>query len=236
MTVVPRSYSRQIGATSCESDTVRCGKRSARRARAATSCSGFRYEKRKQTATAGCSPPAASRFSSERRERLEVDRVEDATLLVEALADADAVGPVRERGGLAPVEVVVVLAVDPLDVEDVLEPLRRQVHDARASAGQDGVDADRRPHDHEADLGRVEAGGIEGGVDRGDRVLRIGGNLRDVPAAGCLVDRDEIRERSSGVDPDRDPHPWMIVSIRASARRERRRSDRAVYRARRCER
>ena len=71
------------------------------------------------------------------------------------------------------------------------------------------------------DLGRVEAGGIERGVDRGDRVVRIGGHLRDMPASGLLVDRDEIRERSAGVDPDRDAHPGRSYPSVLSDRRGR---------------
>src|SRR4029079_792854 len=90
-----------------------------------------------------------------RLEGVHVERYQDAALLVEPLADAEAVTPSNERCRLAPVEVVVVLPVDPLDVGDVLEPLRRQVEDVGATSGEDGVDPDRRPDHNRLDRLRL---------------------------------------------------------------------------------
>ena len=67
-------------------------------------------------------------------QRLAVERL-DSRPPRPAARRADAVAPPHHRRGLAPAEVVVVLAVDALDERDVLEAARRQVDDARARAG-----------------------------------------------------------------------------------------------------
>ncbi len=108
-----------------------------------------------------------------RAERVDIERRQDAALFVEPLDDAEAVPPADERRGLAPVEVVVVLAVDPLDVGDVLEAFRRQVEDPRAAPREDGVDADRRAHDDRLDRAGVDPGLGERGRDRADGIVRV---------------------------------------------------------------
>ena len=218
--VVPRSYSRQIGATSCESETGRSGKRSRSRSRVARSCSGFRYENSRHTATAtGPSAVRAEALGDAIAEPGEVDRLEHAALLVDPLGDRNAVGTVHQRLGLAPVEVVVVLAVDPLDVRHVLESPGREVEDARALAREHGVDADRRADHDEADVRGVEPRRLDRRGDRGHRVGRVRRHLRDVPAAGRIIDRDEVGERSTGVDSHSDSHSATLPTLRACPRR-----------------
>ena len=139
-------------------------------------------------------------------ERVGVEGLEHAALLVQSLRDADAVPPAHERRRLAPAEVVVVLAVDALDVRDVLEALRRQVEDARTSAREHGVDPDRRPDDDELDVDRVDRRVRERGGDGRDGIVGSRGNLGE-RGAPLVVDRHEVGERAARVDADPDPHP-----------------------------
>ena len=150
-------------------------------------------------------------------EPLQVDRLEHAALLVDALRDGQAVGAVHQRLGLAPVEVVVVLAVDPLDVGHVLEARGRQIEHARAAAGQHGVDADRGADDDERHVRRVEPGRAERRGDRSDRIGGVRRHLGDVPAPAGVVDRDEVGERAPGVDSDSDSHA-ATLPVRADRR------------------
>ncbi len=110
-------------------------------------------------------------------------------------------------------EVVVVLAVDPLDVRDVFEALGREVEDTRALACEHRVDADRRADDDEADIGRIEPGRAERIRDRGDRIGRVGRHLGDEPAAARVVDCDEVGERATGIDPHSDSHAGDSTGI-----------------------
>ena len=138
-------------------------------------------------------------------ERLNVDRHEHVAGLVHPLRDPEAVAPADEGRRLAPVEVVVVLAVDALDVRDVLEALGRQVEHPGAAAGEDGVDADRRSDDHRFDLARIDRCLPQHRGDGRDGVAGIGRHLREERAA-VVVDRDQVGERPAGVDAHPDPH------------------------------
>ncbi len=145
-----------------------------------------------------------------------VERDLRPSLFVQTLDHAEAVRSLDQRDGLSPREVVVVLAVDPLDEGDVLEPTGREVDDPRTGSRQDGVDADRRPDDDERDLAGIDPRGLERRADRRDRIVPAGRDLGDGQAPGLLVDRDQVGEGAAGVDPHADAHPYSGSSMTKS--------------------
>ena len=213
---MPRSYSRQIGAISCESETDTSV---AERLADGELVVGVQVREEEAHGHREVAVGVAAVLGDGRAHLVGVERAHDGALGVESLVDADAVPAARERGGLAPREVVVVLAVDPLDVRDVLEALRGEEEDARAAAREDGVDADRRPDDDEGHVPWIELGLLEGGGERLDGPRRVRGDLRDVPRAAVLVDGDEVREGASRVDAYANahvPNPQSVVLNPAS--------------------
>ena len=91
---------------------------------------------------------------------VEVERHELGAFLIEPLENANAVGAAYERCRLLPREVVVALAVDPLDVGDVLETLRRDVHNGRTVAREHGVDPDRGSYHREVNVPGPQIGAL----------------------------------------------------------------------------
>ena len=104
--------------------------------------------------------------------------------------------------GLDPLQVVETLAVDALDVEDVLEPSGCDEHRRRATPLDEGVRGDGRPHDEGVDLApRVDLGPLQGLESRPGRLGRRGGDLLEAHLT-ARSDGDQVRERPPGVDAD----------------------------------
>ena len=125
---------------------------------------------------------APSRSSSLANQVIEVERHEFGVPSSSSRSDhPDTVGSAHERCRLLPGEVVMALAVDPLDVGDVLEPLRRDVDDGCAAACQHRVDSDGGSHNRKVDIRGFQIGACKGGRDGSDRIDRIRWNLRQGP-------------------------------------------------------
>ena len=127
-----------------------------------------------------------------------VERREGLALVAHPLGDLEPEPPWDKRLRLRVGEVVEVRPVRALDLEHVPEPLRRQERGRGALPLRERVDDHGRPVGEELD--RAEVG-------LGDRVhhalLEAAGSgraLRKPHAAACLVEVDEVGERSADVD------------------------------------
>ena len=116
-----------------------------------------------------------------------------------------AVAPLHQRLGLDPGDVVVALALAPLDEGHVAKPGRGQVGDRGALALEDRVGGDGGAEADVADGAHI-AGAIEPVDDAVDRVSRCGKGFPDVDCLGFRVVADEIREGSAHIDPDQIAH------------------------------
>ena len=142
-----------------------------------------------------------------------VQRRDDAALVVDALAHAEAVAP-RDAGlRPAPAQVVGMGPRDAADQRDVLEARAAQIEDARARALEAGVGRDGRAEHEVAHRLRRDARAVEGiehadlGRRRGARPLR-----HDDPAA--LVDGDEVSVGAPGIDTDTQHRPPLPARLR----------------------
>ena len=100
--VLARSYSRQTGDTSWESEIVASGLTARTYSAIRFSWSGNRYEKRQQTATTGGSSPACSSHSRIGSRVGLVQRLDLATVLVDAAHDSNAVTPSGRAAWVSP--------------------------------------------------------------------------------------------------------------------------------------
>ena len=187
MTVVEaRSYSRNSGAISCEATTCADGWRRLSSAATVRSCSGWRNEKRRQTAIAS----ASSSGSESRSSGASSPSLPDPPFHADAVLERDE----RRRMRLAgPVEVRPRL---PPEVQQVLEPCRGHERRPRAAALEERVRRDRRPVGEAADP--LEADRRRCG-EHGRLLAPRGRHLRRPYAA--VLDEDGVRERPTDVDP-----------------------------------
>ena len=158
-TVEKRSYSRYCGKTSDETERNASGNSSRTISATRCSCSGFRNEKRKQTATD--STPASFSFLTCSRARLLVERDQYRPVLRDPLGNRQPVAAPDDRIAL-PGEILVVREVEGLlvagDVEDVAVALGRDHPDLRAVVLDHDVRGDRRPVEHLVELVGWDAG------------------------------------------------------------------------------
>ena len=128
MTVLPRSYSRQIGATWCDRETGTPGKRCVQEV-AQPQLMG-RVDVGEEEADGdgdvalGIVGDARCDAAGEVLQRFVGERDERPAMEVEPLRHPKAVAALDQRLRLGPLQREVVFAVHALDVRDILEPLR----------------------------------------------------------------------------------------------------------------
>ena len=121
------------------------------------------------------------------------------------LVDLVAVAPLDQGLRLDPGDVVMALALAPLDERHVAKARGGHVGDRGALALEDRVGRDRGAEADVVDRPRI-AGAVQAVEDAVDRVGRGGEGLPDVDRAGLGIVAHEVGERTAHVDPDQAAH------------------------------
>ena len=156
MVVEVRSYSRISGQTSQESEIATPGSSSARMAPARRSCASLVKLCRKQTATASILRARSSAATV--AHRLLVERQKHRAVGRHPLGHAEAQVARHQRLGPLHVDVVLLEAVLPGDLEGIAEALGGDQRGVRALALDQRVGGERRAVHDEADVGRPALG------------------------------------------------------------------------------
>jgi len=140
------------------------------------------------------------------RQRLLGQRRHDGAVFVHAFLDPQTVPVLAERVRLDPAEIVVVLAVQALNEQDILEPGRRDIEDPRPGALVQRIRGDGGAQDQEVDLARRNPRPFQS-VEH--RLLGRGRRRRPFrgdDALGGGLERNQVRKRAAGVDADAVSH------------------------------
>ena len=209
MVVLARSYSRQSGEMSLDTETGTPGSRSRSSRASARSWAGFAYEKRRLTAMATPATAPSIRRSTAAATRSSSplgEGTQHGAVAGHALVHAETVAARDERLRLQPLQVVRVLLVDALDVGDVLEAGGGQIDDPRTGALEHGIGADRGAEHQQRHLVERSIEARQHVEHRLPRVVRRRWPLRELQRAGALVQRHQVGEGAPGVDPDSRAH------------------------------
>ena len=134
----------------------------------------------------------------------------------DASPDLDGVLQRGEGLGLGPDDPARQAAGDerPRDLQHLAEPVGGHEADPGALALEDGVGRDRRPVEHVADRGALDARGGARLVDAAQHphglVLGRGGGLGAERRAGVLVDQQDVGERATHVDSEPVGHAALL--------------------------
>ena len=137
---------------------------------------------------------------------VEVERLEHASLVVEALGYLETEAARHQGRRLLQVHVVEARADLAADLEDVAEASRHQHADPRRLALDDRVRRDRRGVDHGGHVAATRLALGEAALERGHealrRILRGREHLDDADGAGLAVDQRGVGEGAADVDAD----------------------------------
>ena len=200
MVVEVRSYSRISGQTSQLSEIATPGSSSARMAPARRSCASLVKLCRKQTATA--SILCRAQLGRDLAHRLLVERQQHGAVGRDALGHAEAQVARHQRIGPLHVDVVLLEAVLPGDLQRIAKARRRHQRRARALALDQGVGGERRAMHDQPDLGRRALGLGQHGAHALDHAAfgRIGRG-QHFDGMGLVVHlEDDVGERSADID------------------------------------
>ena len=150
-------------------------------------------------------PAQCPDFAGNGADAVGVERVVDLAPRQNTPVHLVAVAPFHQRLGLDPGDVVVALALAPLDEGDVAKPGGGQVGDRGALALQDRVGRDGGAEADVADGVHV-AGAVQPVDNPVDGVGRCGECLPDVDGLRVGIVTNEIGEGSAHVDPDQVAH------------------------------
>ena len=142
------------------------------------------------------------RFGDRRR----VGGQEGVARMVDPLGQSDPAfgGDLRGTTGRQ-VEPVEMLASGAADIQHVLETARRHQHHRLHPVLDDGVGDQRRAVDQIVDLARIEAGGRQGCLDAGDRIVALRRHLDRPELARRGQERHQVGEGAADVDADLPP-------------------------------
>ena len=148
-----------------------------------------------------------------------VQGFDDLALVVAALVHLEAVPPLHERDGLVPLQVVVVLAVHPLDEHHVAETPRADETWQLRLALQQGVGGHGGAVHQVTDGAVVDTGPADDVVDGPMRLPGRAGRLGHLHLAGLLVEQRQVGERAADVDSHAYSHrsPHLLWPMPAAA-------------------
>ena len=205
-----RSYSRNSGCTSQESDTSMSGSAARSASPMRCSCRGLRNENRKQTAT--LSAPLACTSAMARADVGVPERQDDLARRTDALGHLEAVLARHQRLGMIGLQVVDLGPGLAADLEQVLEALGGDERDLAAAPLDQRVGRDRRAvgEKREAASGRKRAQPFQ---DRARGIVGRGGDLVRARLAGRVVHQEEVGEGAADVHSQRRAHPLPMTRL-----------------------
>ena len=202
--VEPRSYSRQMGATSCEIDNGMAGNLDPRYFFKASSCSGFKYENRRQTAMDTSCLGDSLRRSSMLFARRSISGELSATCTlpprVHALLNAQAVISLDQWRGLLPLEGIMVAPVHALDEQHILKTRGSHEDHPGALALKKCVETESSSEHDRRGLFDLESGLTNDPNQGFDGIFGRGGKLADDEIACSIVHPDQIGESPAGIN------------------------------------
>ena len=134
------------------------------------------------------------------RQLVDIQRIDDGPVCVDALGNFEGVRAPDDRFRLGVEQIVDLPAIVPLQQQNVAEPLGDQKRDGRALAFQHGVQRNRRTVRQIADGVDWQGGGVDGGQRAFIGSRRCAGHLGNTD--GAVVDGDQIGEGAADLDAD----------------------------------